>query len=128
MIDRSTPQHTIEDVPGTIGRTLADSAPFSAPFFAPFFEEEVCRGDEAPDERTVDASAEAVAHHRHRADRDVWSHRRHRSPSTDDETDLDVGGHRRFRPRLAGCRSSRDGATMNTTSPPDTIGQEGPHS
>ena len=40
MTNRSTPHHTIEDFPGTIGRTLADSEPL--------FEQEVHPGDDAP--------------------------------------------------------------------------------
>ena len=38
--NRSTPHHTIDDFPGTIGRTLADSEPF--------FEQEAHPGDDAP--------------------------------------------------------------------------------
>ena len=38
--NRSTPHHTIDDFPGTIGRTLADSEPF--------FEQEAHSGDDAP--------------------------------------------------------------------------------
>ncbi len=38
--NRSTPHHTIEDFPGAIGRTLADSEPF--------FEQEAHPGDDAP--------------------------------------------------------------------------------
>ena len=40
MINRSTPHHTTDDFPGTIGRKLADSEPF--------FEQEVHPGEEAP--------------------------------------------------------------------------------
>ena len=40
MTNRSMPHHTIDDFPGTIGRTLADSEPF--------FEQEVHPGDDAP--------------------------------------------------------------------------------
>ena len=40
MTNRSAPHHTIEDFPGTIGRTLADSEPF--------FEQEAHPGDDAP--------------------------------------------------------------------------------
>lgn len=40
MTNRSTPHHTTDDFPGTIGRTLADSEPF--------FEQEVHPGDDAP--------------------------------------------------------------------------------